>query len=194
VRIAQIHDFKDLSSVTGVADTWLGSNVLADIIIVSSLCYFLNHSRTGFKPTDQIIDKLVYLVVNTGLAPTIIELAHLISFTVAESSQAHLAFNFLAPKLYANSLMASLNARLFVLKDVSSASNSFDTGAIERQATDRFEMNPIRSCQLPPPDDRNDVFDIKATRDYHSDSPNFSLPRVHGRFAKPLAAHGSREV
>lgn len=37
------------------ADTWLGSNILTDIIIVSSLCYFLSHGRTGFTPWVNVL-------------------------------------------------------------------------------------------------------------------------------------------
>jgi len=165
VRGAQIHEVERLSTITGVLDTWLGSNILTDIIIVSSLCYFLSRSRTGFKSTDQIIDKLLYLVVNTGLAPTIMELSHLISFSISPMVFAHFTFNFLAPKLYANSLMASLNARVFMLKDISDTSTSLDFSG-----TNRLEA------------------------DYHSDSHNSSTPEIRGKSFGQLAALGRGEV
>lgn len=45
----------------------LGSNMVADVTITMSLCWFLRRSKTGFEKTDSILDKLFSYVINTGL-------------------------------------------------------------------------------------------------------------------------------
>jgi len=125
--------FEKFRNFFWAADTWLGANILADVVIVCSICYFLTRGRTGFKQTDQMIDKLVFVVINTGLAPTLMELGHLIAFSIAWANFAHLTFNILAPKLYANSLLASLNARHFIM----GSSRTFDVS--EEMSASYFE-------------------------------------------------------
>ena len=38
-----------------------------DVLIAVSLCFMLNQSRTGFRRSDHIINKLIVFVVNTGM-------------------------------------------------------------------------------------------------------------------------------
>jgi len=103
--------FEQFGDLIWVVDAWLGLLIAADVAIVSAMCWYLGHKRTGFNHTDVLIDRLLFLTVNTGLLPTVMEVAHVISFTVARDNFAHMTFNFVAPKLYANSLLATLNAR-----------------------------------------------------------------------------------
>jgi len=88
-----------------------GCTVTADVVIVISLCYYLSKGRTGFNETDILIDKLLRIVINTGLLPSLFTLADVISLAVAKEAFIHIVFNFVAAKLYANSFMALLNAR-----------------------------------------------------------------------------------
>jgi hypothetical protein len=103
--------FEQFGDLIWVVDAWLGIVIVADVAIVSAMCWYLGHKRTGFNNTDVLIDRLLFLTVNTGLLPTIFEVAHIVSFTIARDNFAHMTFNFVAPKLYANSFLATLNAR-----------------------------------------------------------------------------------
>lgn len=165
VRIAGLHELESFGAITSIVDTGLGSYVLTDIIIVWSQCYFLSHSRSEFAPTNELIDKLIYTIISTGLAPTMIDLAHLISFTIdGSSSFTHLAFNIIAPKLYANSFMASLNARAFILKG-DGTNNCPDSNRVHQVITSRISF---RTGPTPPQSPINGTFVLKAT---HMDSP-----------------------
>lgn len=97
----------------------------------------------------------------------------------------------------------SLNARLFVLKDINNTSNSLDTNALRRSSdrydllshlntvmnlySIRFEMRPFRPGPLSPPGNRTGVFDIKVTTEYQADGYHFSSsPEIHGKSEQPF--------
>ncbi|KAL1759520.1 hypothetical protein FB107DRAFT_271088 [Schizophyllum commune] len=50
--------------------TSLGSGVVADGLIATSMCILLSRSRTGLVKTDTIIDRLMLYSINTGLLTT----------------------------------------------------------------------------------------------------------------------------
>jgi len=166
------------------ADTWLGANIFVGIVIVCSLCFFLIRGRTGFKQTDQMIDKLVFVVINTGLAPTLMELGHLIAFSIAWGSFAHLAFNILVPKLYANSMLASLNARHFFMGSSRSFNVSEESSASYFDGDrNRFAMRNFRKQSTSHPN-CSEGLDIRIEKQYEtqyeidSDGPSHSATAI----------------
>ncbi|KAJ3489211.1 hypothetical protein NLI96_g2272 [Meripilus lineatus] len=66
--------------------------------------------RTGFSATDDVLNKIIRLTVQTGLVTAICAIIDLIAF-LATPSGLHLIFNLPLSKLYTNSLMSSLNSR-----------------------------------------------------------------------------------
>ncbi|KAJ3985318.1 hypothetical protein F5890DRAFT_1553275 [Lentinula detonsa] len=46
--------------------TSLGVGVLTDVITASSLCYFLNKLRTGYRQSDSLVSTLIKYAINTG--------------------------------------------------------------------------------------------------------------------------------
>uniref|UniRef100_A0A8H7XRG0 DUF6534 domain-containing protein n=1 Tax=Psilocybe cubensis TaxID=181762 RepID=A0A8H7XRG0_PSICU len=60
-----------------------------DVLIAATLCILLHQSRTGFKRSDTMINKLILFSVNTGVLTRFV----------------------LIVLLYTNSLLATLNAR-----------------------------------------------------------------------------------
>ncbi|KAF8178948.1 hypothetical protein BJ912DRAFT_648888 [Pholiota molesta] len=85
--------------------------VVTDVCISSSLCYYLQRGRTGFKRSDDIITKLIALTITTGLLTTLIVIANLVALIAAPEKLYSLFFNFMLAKLYINALLTSLNAR-----------------------------------------------------------------------------------
>jgi len=98
-----------------IVEAWLAADIMTDMLIVGTLYCFLTRGKTGCEFTDALLNKLAFLIISMGLLPTLFELGHLISFTVAPNSFAHLTFNFISPKLYTNAFMAILNARKYVV-------------------------------------------------------------------------------
>ncbi|GLB40665.1 hypothetical protein LshimejAT787_0805360 [Lyophyllum shimeji] len=89
----------------------LGSGVAVDLLIAVSLCWSLSKSRTGFKKTDSIVNTLMMYAINTGLLTTICAAACFITYAVWPHEFTFIAIYFSLPKLYLNSLLATLNSR-----------------------------------------------------------------------------------
>jgi len=82
-----------------------------DVLIAAILCAMLQKSRTGFKRSDTMINKLILFTMNTGLITSICAVASLISIIAAPTTLIYVGFYFTLGRFYANSLMATLNAR-----------------------------------------------------------------------------------
>ncbi|KAG0699869.1 hypothetical protein DFH29DRAFT_990646, partial [Suillus ampliporus] len=82
-----------------------------DVLIAGFLTMLLQRSRTGFRRSDTIINKLIMYTINTGLLTSICAIMSLISITLWPDTFIYVAFYFCLGRLYCNSLLATLNAR-----------------------------------------------------------------------------------
>ncbi|EMD37289.1 hypothetical protein CERSUDRAFT_123287 [Gelatoporia subvermispora B] len=103
-----VKDFASLIKVKQISLVWLFGSVVTDTIITVSLVWYLRRNRTGFS--NHLTDRLIRLILQTGLLTTTCALGVVIAYLVSEST-VHLAFGVPLSKLYTNSLMSSLNAR-----------------------------------------------------------------------------------
>ncbi|KAI0049313.1 hypothetical protein FA95DRAFT_890094 [Auriscalpium vulgare] len=104
------HEFVQFQHFKVVVVIWLVCAAVADIMITFVLVFYLKKKRTGFVATDDIINKIVRLTVQTGLLTALVATIDVILF-LASTSPTHLLFNLPLSKLYTNSLMSNLNAR-----------------------------------------------------------------------------------
>ncbi|KAI0260751.1 hypothetical protein BC834DRAFT_831178, partial [Gloeopeniophorella convolvens] len=104
------HDFADFQHFKVVVIIWLVCASVADVMITSILVWFLRGKRTGFAATDDIIDRIVRLTIQTGLVTALVAVIDVVLF-LATPKDYHLLFNLPLSKLYTNSLMSNLNAR-----------------------------------------------------------------------------------
>ncbi|KAL1949733.1 hypothetical protein VTO73DRAFT_8614 [Trametes versicolor] len=93
----------------------LSISVTTEAMISFSLAYYLHRRRTGLRKSNDIITKLIALTVTTGMLTTLFNVADLIAYVTAHDNLYVLFFNFMLGKLYANSLLTSLNSRDYVL-------------------------------------------------------------------------------
>ncbi|KAJ3500933.1 hypothetical protein NLJ89_g9570 [Agrocybe chaxingu] len=96
--------FVEFLNFKATVTTWLASEVAADIIITS------HKHKTGFERSDMVVDRIIRVTLQTGLLTMIIASIDLFFF-LFDPSGTHFMFNFPLSKLYANSLMSSLNSR-----------------------------------------------------------------------------------
>ncbi|KAJ3871692.1 hypothetical protein F5051DRAFT_186961 [Lentinula edodes] len=90
---------------------WAVTAMAADLIIMATLVLHLRHFKTGInKGTDNQIDRIIRLTLQTGMITVIWDIAHLLTFLL-DPAGVHLFFNFTLAKLYTNSLLSSLNSR-----------------------------------------------------------------------------------
>ncbi|KAI0714872.1 hypothetical protein C8Q76DRAFT_728532 [Earliella scabrosa] len=103
--------FADLPKIKALS---LSINIFAavgDVLIAAILCTILQSSKTGFERSNLLINKLMVFAVNTGLLTSICACMSLITILALPDTFIYITFFFLIGRLYANSLMATLNSR-----------------------------------------------------------------------------------
>jgi hypothetical protein len=110
VACSIITHFVEFQKFQVVVILWLAFSALADVIIAVAMTVHLRNQKTGFAFTDDLIDRITRLTVQTGAITAIFAIIDLITFLVSTSGL-HLAFNMPLAKLYTNSLLSTLNSR-----------------------------------------------------------------------------------
>lgn len=90
---------------------WLLASAIADVIITVSLVYSLAKRKTGFVQTDDTINKIIRMTVQTGLITAIFAVLDVICFLVLPNTTLNFVWDLALSKLYTNALMSTLNAR-----------------------------------------------------------------------------------
>lgn len=107
----QFNSYTELLTINPLTITINALSTAVDVIIAATLCYLLNQSRTGFKRSDTIINKLMLFVVNTGVLTTMCAVSSLICLVAAPRTLIYASFYFCIGRFYTNSFLATLNAR-----------------------------------------------------------------------------------
>ncbi|KAI0043431.1 hypothetical protein FA95DRAFT_399951 [Auriscalpium vulgare] len=89
---------------------WLTVSALVDSSITAILVWHLRGHKRGFKASDDILDRIIRLTVQTGMITSIWAIVDLAVY-LSIPTGVHLIFNFALSKLYSNSLLSSLNSR-----------------------------------------------------------------------------------
>ncbi|KAG2141124.1 uncharacterized protein EDB93DRAFT_637382 [Suillus bovinus] len=106
---------------------WLGGTAFCDIIICCGMFYFLSKSRTGFRTTDSLLNKLIRTTIETGMVTAVIAIIELTLFLTFEHNFYHVVPAFMLSKLYSNSFLVLLNSRRRSNKRSTSTSESFNS-------------------------------------------------------------------
>ncbi|OBZ76341.1 hypothetical protein A0H81_03475 [Grifola frondosa] len=110
-----ITSYSGLSAgLSGILYLNFAATLTADLIVALSLCWLLAKHRTGFQRTNSIIRVLMLYGINTCALTTIFALCCLITFVKMPDDLVFLAFYFAMPKLFLNSLLATLNTRKYI--------------------------------------------------------------------------------
>jgi len=106
------HRLSRLSEITLFPVTPFGvAAVGSDIVIAAALCYYLHNVRTGVRSTEHLIDTLMIYAVERCLLTSLFAIVEIICFSALPGTLIYLAIDFFMGKLYANSLLATLNSR-----------------------------------------------------------------------------------
>ncbi|PBK90916.1 hypothetical protein ARMGADRAFT_1166583 [Armillaria gallica] len=94
--------------------TGLSLSSAVDVLITAWLCYFLHLLRRRIDAPSsmlQVIDSLTLYTLENGLLTSVATTASLICWLVMPTNLVFLGLHFVIEKLYANSVLASLNTR-----------------------------------------------------------------------------------
>jgi hypothetical protein len=107
----RLSTYRQLLAISPLTITINALSTTVDVAIAVSLCVMLHNARTGFRRSDNIINRLIVFVVNTGVLTTCCAIASLISLVASPHSLIYATFYFCIGRFYTNSFLATLNAR-----------------------------------------------------------------------------------
>ncbi|KAH0591134.1 hypothetical protein H2248_001233 [Termitomyces sp. 'cryptogamus'] len=113
---------------------WLGFQTSADLLLTFILSFVLSRSRTGFRKTDTIINRLIRGAIQTGLFASMFALADLFSFVLHGDTNLYAMFAYPIGRIYTNTLLDTLNARI-ELKLMNAS-----TMDVDEETTNAFRM------------------------------------------------------
>ncbi|KAI0708466.1 hypothetical protein C8Q76DRAFT_117589 [Earliella scabrosa] len=92
-----------------------GLSVFCDTLIAVSLCYYLRSGKSGFRRTNDMVDRLMVYAIQRGTITALCQAGHLITTIAYPGHFYMMPFAFMQGKLYCNTLLASLNVRNSVI-------------------------------------------------------------------------------
>ncbi|EMD38581.1 hypothetical protein CERSUDRAFT_113765 [Gelatoporia subvermispora B] len=115
VKFFQIQDFSRLSEISfSAALPFAIMAVLSDVAVAAALCILLHNSRTVYHSTNHILYKLMVFAINRCVLTSLVAIVELVVFLKLQHTLWFLAIDFIIGKLYANSLLATLNTRRII--------------------------------------------------------------------------------
>ncbi|KAJ6537420.1 hypothetical protein DFH09DRAFT_1369158 [Mycena vulgaris] len=107
--LADKRGFREASTV------WLGGSALSDILIAVCMTYYLTKHDTGFRQTHALVLKLIRITIETGSLTALVALTSVALSYVFPTKPYALCAGAIIPQLYANTILAVLNARMQIL-------------------------------------------------------------------------------
>ncbi|KAI0354577.1 hypothetical protein OH77DRAFT_468694 [Trametes cingulata] len=122
IRLKSFYEF-------GVRFRWVFTlglvlSAVVDGLITISLCFYLRRHRGGTGRFDHILNAVTLYTVENGLITSVTTLVSLIFWLVKSDELIYLGLHFAISKLYANSFLASMNARKSLMAQSQSQSTS----------------------------------------------------------------------
>ncbi|KAA1465966.1 hypothetical protein DENSPDRAFT_876136 [Dentipellis sp. KUC8613] len=126
--------FAQLATLKGLSMSVNALTAASDVSIAVALCSMLHRSRTGFRASDSMINKLILFTMNTGLLTSLDAICSLASIAASPNTFIYICFFFTLGRLYSNSLLATLNARKAIRNGASSNEDTISLQGIPRTA------------------------------------------------------------
>jgi hypothetical protein len=129
----KITTYAELASLKNLS---MSCNVLAaaaDILISLAMIVLLQRSKTNYKKTNSMLNRLIIFTFNTGIPVSICALWACIAINAWPSTFIYIFFFLLQGRFYTNSLLVTLNSREYIKRgaqsnvtDATYSMNSYD--------------------------------------------------------------------
>ncbi|KAI0749980.1 hypothetical protein C8Q80DRAFT_1232843 [Daedaleopsis nitida] len=128
---------------------------VVDVMIAIAMTFLLLRAKSGIKQSDDIVNRLVRLIIETGALTASVALLYVVVFMVDTQDLLFECPALILPKLYSNTLIVSLNNRAFVrgaisktLTETSSGSRGTVPSAISRTLVREDGRPPLRGERM----------------------------------------------
>lgn len=107
----RLTSFIKIGSLFNIATISLALGAFTDILTALTLSWYLGKLKTGYQRSDSLVNRLIVYAINTGVLTSTCSAACLVCYDLMPKTYVFIACYFVLSKLYANSLMATLNTR-----------------------------------------------------------------------------------
>jgi len=107
-----IQQVKNFGPLTKWVVCWLSFSTAADVSITVVLIFVLCRSRSGFRRTDTIVNRLIRGAIQTGAGASVFSLADLFCFVYLQKTLLYAMFAYPIGRIYSNTLLDTLNCRV----------------------------------------------------------------------------------
>ncbi|KAE9385092.1 hypothetical protein BT96DRAFT_1026698 [Gymnopus androsaceus JB14] len=112
ISLARVRTYVELAEdLKGLSITVNALAAAGDVLIAGILSVLFQTSKTGFRRSQTMLNRLTLFAVSTGALTSLCAVASLISILAAPDTFIYITFFFAMGRLYTNSLLATLNAR-----------------------------------------------------------------------------------
>lgn len=112
VELARLQNFPAFTArFKSVFTLGLALSSLADVIITFGMCFYLQESRHGLGTMDKVVGSIIIYTVNNGAITCVSTIVSMICWLTMPHNLIFMALHFAIAKMYANSLLATLNTR-----------------------------------------------------------------------------------
>ncbi|KAI0306842.1 hypothetical protein B0F90DRAFT_1813705 [Multifurca ochricompacta] len=112
VELARLQNFPAFTArFKSVFTLGLALSSAIDVIITFSMCFYLQENRQGLGTMDEVIDSIIAYTVNNGALTCVSTIVSMICWLTMPKNLIFMALHFVISKMYANSLLATLNMR-----------------------------------------------------------------------------------
>ncbi|KAH9914831.1 uncharacterized protein B0H18DRAFT_1125267 [Fomitopsis serialis] len=136
IEFLRVKSLTDLTSLKPIAIVWLLSAAVGDVMITVILSWSLKRKKSGFRRTDQIVDRVIRVTIQNGFLTAAVATAALTLY-LASSIPYHLALSLVLPRMYSNTILSSLNHRDVQHPDSSTDRSASGIGGFATGSTSR---------------------------------------------------------
>ncbi|KAA1467185.1 hypothetical protein DENSPDRAFT_230222 [Dentipellis sp. KUC8613] len=111
IRAWIIQVLAELSVLNNLVTAWLSMQVGTDLLITGLLAYSLLKSKSGFRRTDNVLNRLVRGAIQTGVFAGIFSLSDLATFLQYPDTNMYGMFAIPIGRIYTNTLLDTLLTR-----------------------------------------------------------------------------------
>ncbi|KAF7360532.1 hypothetical protein MVEN_00784200 [Mycena venus] len=121
-----VHIYYDGSRLTPLVNSWVAVMLLNDLSLTMSLVFYLNKNRTGlFHKTKNIVRRLTRSTLESAAFGSLFSIMVLITFTKFPKTALHLVFSAPMGRIYASTLLSTLNRRESLREDLAGTNLEF---------------------------------------------------------------------
>ncbi|KAH8826050.1 hypothetical protein DL96DRAFT_1816501 [Flagelloscypha sp. PMI_526] len=112
---AHLPTFTSLLSIKAISLSINALTAVCDVLISIAMCQDLYRAKTGFAWSDSVINRLMLFAINSGLVTSLCAVGSLLFYLALPKTLVYFGLYLTIGRLYQNSLLATLNARKYIL-------------------------------------------------------------------------------